>query len=38
MAETSQSGEFDEGKEHEPYGPDALHPQSIGWSMAVAAK
>jgi len=34
----SQSGEFDAGKEHEPYCSDALHAQSILWSMSVAPK
>jgi hypothetical protein len=37
MAVTSQSGEFNKGNEYEPHGPNALHPQSIRWPMAVAS-
>ncbi|MNU09725.1 hypothetical protein D3C72_2564660 [compost metagenome] len=31
-------GEFDAGKEQEPYGPDAFHALSILWSMSVTPK
>ena len=38
MVVTSLSGEFDDGKEHEPYCPDAFHAQSILGSMSIAPK
>jgi hypothetical protein len=38
MVVTSLPGEFDDGKEHESYCPDAFHAPSILWSMSITPK